>query len=356
MTRQNLLSIFFVALLLVVLYGIILILSPFLRPMFWAATIAFGFYPLYLKFLKTTGDNRNLASFLTTLLVFLIVVPIVLFAAFSIVHEAIVLYGWLTREIANGGTEAFIERLRQLPIVQKIDQSDLLQWDFLRDNIKKCLLSSISFLGNLTVSQALPIVRNLFFAVINFFLMLFLVFFFLKDGIKIYGFIYEITPLEEHVKKNVFTQLSDTFSAVLRGQIVTAFAQSILGGLSYWLLGLPLPLFFAGATFLAAMVPVFGAAMIWVPFVVYLLIIHSYTKAVILLLLGTFVISLVDNLLKPMLIGEKTKLPYLLLFLGILGGVQVFGIIGIFLAPTVLSLFFVLIKIYQERFFSHEAE
>ncbi len=182
-----------------------------------------------------------------------------------------------------------------------------------------------------------------------------MVFFFLKDGAAIYEFIYRITPLDEKTKRTVFTQLGDTFSAVLRGQLVTALVQGALAGVIYWILGLPLPLFFAGITFLAALIPVFGAATVWVPFTLYLVIIKEYPSALILFLLGIFVISLVDNFLKPYLIGGKAKLPYLLLFLGILGGMRVYGLMGIFLAPAVLSLFFVLIKIYQEEILAHKA-
>ena len=142
----------------------------------------------------------------------------------------------------------------------------------------------------------------------------------------------------------------ETFSAVLRGQLVTGIAQAVLLGLVFWLLGLPLPVFFAALTFLTALIPIFGAAAVWLPFVIYLVIFKLYVKALALLFLGTFLISAVDNFLKPLLIGEKAKLPYFLLFLGILGGIQVYGIMGIFLAPAVLSLFFVLIRIYRQKF------
>ncbi len=111
-----------------------------------------------------------------------------------------------------------------------------------------------------------------------------------------------------------------------------------------------LPIFFAALTFLAALVPVFGTPLVWFPFVIYLICLQQYGKAAALFFLGAFGISLIDNFLKPVLIGKKTRLPYLLLFLGILGGLQVYGLVGIFLAPAVLSFFFSLIKIYREKF------
>jgi predicted PurR-regulated permease PerM len=175
-------------------------------------------------------------------------------------------------------------------------------------------------------------------------------FFFLKDGHTIYRFIYEITPLDEVHKKKIFHGIKETFQAVIQGQIFTAFVQAGLAGLIFTCLGLPLPILFASLTFLFSMVPITGAATVWLPFVIYLLITSHMTKAVILLILGFFGISMVDNFLKPILIGEKTKLPYMLLFLGILGGLRVYGLMGVFLVPTLLSLMMVLLQIYRERF------
>jgi predicted PurR-regulated permease PerM len=98
------------------------------------------------------------------------------------------------------------------------------------------------------------------------------------------------------------------------------------------------------------MIPVVGSATVWVPFAIYLAIGQEWGRMAALLVLGTFVISGIDNILKPLLIGHKTKLPYSLLFLGILGGVQAYGLIGVFIAPAFFSLFFVLIKIYRDKF------
>jgi predicted PurR-regulated permease PerM len=176
------------------------------------------------------------------------------------------------------------------------------------------------------------------------------VFFFLKDGTKIIRFIYNATPLAESTKSELFKNLTETFDAALRGQVITSTAQSVLAGLTFWILGLPLPIFFALITFIATMFPFFGAALVWFPFVIYLFLKGHLIKAVILMVLGTLAISLVDNFLKPLIIGQGAKLPYLLLFFGILGGLEIYGLIGVFVAPIVLSIFFVLIKMAREEF------
>ena len=116
------------------------------------------------------------------------------------------------------------------------------------------------------------------------------------------------------------------------------------------ILGVPIPLFFTFLLFMTSLIPVLGAASVWFPIAVYLLIMHFYTKAIILFVVGFFVISLLDNIMKPAIIGERTKLPYFLLFFGIMGGMKFYGLMGIFLAPVVLSIFFALIEIYREKY------
>ncbi len=354
MTRDNIVSVFFGALLLFILYSTLLILSPFAHPIFWSAMTAFGFYPFYQQVLKRVGKRREIAALLTTVLIFLIFAPVILVIVTSLIREISNVYEWVMASVQAGGIDTMMDKINSIAWVEKIRDSDFFQTSIIHESLKKIALNLAEVSARFAVHQATVFTRNVFMAGIDFFLMTFLVFFFLKDGDTIYQFIYKITPLDAKTKRLVFTQLTDTFSAVLRGQIVTALVQAALAGIIYWILGIPLPLFFAGLTFLAALIPVVGAATIWVPITVYLLVMRDYTRASVMFATGVLVISLVDNILKPLLIGEKTKLPYLLLFLGILGGLQIYGLMGIFLAPAVLSLFFVLITIYQEKIFAEK--
>jgi predicted PurR-regulated permease PerM len=227
------------------------------------------------------------------------------------------------------------------------------QWEPLTQNATEWILNSSKAMANFAIAQAGTITKNLFFVVLNAVLMFFLIFVFLKDGRKIYEFIYQIAPLEESNRRIIFQQVNDTFSAVIYGQVLTSLVQSLVAGTIYWILGLPAPIFFAAATFFATLIPVVGAVGVWLPLALYLVTMQAYVKATVLALAGILVISVIDNLIKPALIGEKTRLPYFLLFFGILGGVKLYGLMGIFLAPTVLSLFFAVVKIYQENMRVH---
>ncbi len=350
MNRRQLISVFFIALLLYILFNVFFILSPFAGPISWGLIIAFTFYPFYEKIRNACGQNSTLAAGMVTALLLLALTPLVIFAFLLAVRETIHLYEWLTEFIKSGNAEQLYEKVRSFRIFKSIESLQLSPWDSLGTQLNQWVMDSFGTLGNFVLQHLTMITKNVIQATLNFFLTFFVIFFLFRDGHRIYSFIYEVTPLDEEHKKEIFGQLSETFSATLRGQLFTSLAQGMLLGFVFWILRLPLPVFFAAVAFLASMIPLVGTATVWVPFVIFLFLQQEIARAVALLVLGVVVISGIDNVLKPLLIGQKTKLPYSLLFLSILGGLQVYGFMGIFLAPAILSLFFVLIKIYRNNF------
>ena len=349
MTREQLISLFFIALLIFVIFQIFLIFAPFFKAIFWAAILAFGFYPLYARLKNTLKTHEIVAALLMTILIFLVVIPPVVLLIVNITGQTIDLYQLATNYVRTGELEKLIDQVRSFSAIQTVE-SRMVEWEPLKQTLSTWLLNTTRNFGDFVAGQVGVITKNVFFMILNIFLIAFFLFVFLKDGEKIYTFLYDIAPLEKENKKSIFGQMNETFGAVIRGQLLTSLTQAALAGTIFTLLGLPVPLLFAGATFIAALVPVLGPIFIWLPLVIYLGVQHYYAKAIILFFFGALVISLIDNIMKPALIGEKTKLPYFLLFFGILGGIKLYGIMGIFLAPVVLSVFFALIKIYQEKY------
>ncbi len=348
MTRNQFISFCFIFLLIFVAYQTLLIFLPFFSTIFWAAILAFGFYPLHDWLKKHSKLNETFSSFLMTMVIFLIVIPPFIFLIINITAQAIELYQFVSDYVRQGKLGHLIDEIRSLTFVQNI-QERVDAWQPLKENLSNWILNTSRSIGNFAANQVANLTKNVFFLALHLFLMFFLIFIFLKDGEKIYGFIYQIAPLEETNKKTIFQRLNETFAAVIRGQILTALIQSIVAGIVFTNLKLPLAIFFALLTFISALIPVTGAATIWAPLAIYLFLIKSYVRAGILFGFGLLVISLLDNMLKPALIGEKTKLPYFLLFFGILGGIKLYGLVGIFIAPVLLALFFTLIKLYQEK-------
>ena len=349
MKREQLISIFFIALLIFIIYQTFSIFSPFVKAIFWSAILAFAFYPLHDLFKKYCKMNDSLSALLVTIVIFLIVIPPVVILAVNVTGQAIELYQATVNYIRSGNLQTLIDQVRSFNWIQKIEQH-IVEWDILRGSLENWILTSTKALGNFTASQVGTISKNTFFLGLNVFLMVFLIFVFIKDGHKIYKFFYDVAPLDDHAKQSIFGHINKTFGAVIRGQLLTSLVQAILAGVMFYLLGIPLSLLFALATFITALIPVIGASGIWLPLAIYLFLQQAHTKALILFLFGVLVISLVDNVLKPAIIGERTRLPYILLFFGILGGIKAYGLMGIFLAPVILTLFFALIKIYQQTY------
>lgn len=349
MKREQFIAYFFIALLIFVVIEVIRIFSPFFDAIFWAAILTFAFYPLYTRLRSHLLGHETLAAVLMTFLIFLTVVPPLILVFVNLTTQAIDLYQLASNYIRDGRFEALVEQIRSWQIIEKIE-SNVMQWEPLKERTTEWILTSTKAIANFSVAQVGVITKNIFFVGLNMILAFVLVFIFLKDGQNIYEFIYQITPLTEKDKKAIFGQINETFAAVIRGQILTSLTQSAVAGLIFGLLGLPAPIFFAMVTFMSSLIPMFGTWAVWLPFVIYLVAAHEIAKAVILFVVGIGVISLIDNFMKPVLIGEKTKLPYFLLFFGIMGGLKLYGLMGIFLAPVILSLFFVVVKIYRESF------
>lgn len=349
MKREQFISFFFIAVLAFIIYEVFCIFAPFFTAIFWAAILAFAFYPLYAKLQKKFPKKKNSIALLMTVAVFLIVVPPLVFIIINMTTQIIEFSQWAYSYVRDGKLDQLIEQVRGLPWFQNI-RAHIVASQTVQDSLSSWFLGTAKTLGNLAAAQAGTFTKNIFFVLLNVFFMSFLTFVFFKHGENIYNFIYEIAPFEEETKKALFDQIHETFVAVIRGQLFTSITQAAVAGAIFTILGVPIPLLFTFLIFLTSLIPILGAASVWFPIAVYFLVMQLYGKAIILFVVGFFGISLLDNLIKPAIIGEKTKLPYVLLFFGIMGGMKFYGLTGIFLAPVVLSIFFALIKIYREKY------
>ena len=349
MKREQFISFFFIGVLAFIIYEVFKIFSPFFTAIFWAAILTFAFYPIYTRLRKIFPSRNSSIAFLMTVLVFLVVVPPLILVLINMTTQIIEFSQWAYSYVRDGKLEQQVEQVRQLPWFQKV-QTHVFASQTVRDSLSPWFLEATKKIGNLAATQAGTFTKNIFFVFLNIFFMSFLTFVFFKHGERIYNFIYEIAPFEKETKKALFKQIHETFVAVIRGQLLTSIAQASTAGILFAILGVPVPLFFTFLIFLTSLIPVLGAASVWFPIAVYLLAMHFYVKAIILFVAGFFGISLLDNIMKPAIIGERTKLPYFLLFFGIMGGMKLYGLMGIFLAPVVLSLFFALIKIYRGKY------
>jgi predicted PurR-regulated permease PerM len=348
--REKLFRVFFLAVFLYLLYQILCILSPFFTGILAAIVLSLIFFPLHRLILKSFRGQRNLASVLsTTLVIVLIVIPFTFF--FWLLLNEITQLGPVVKKFASTidqwrqeGTTIEIPWLRTLEVKLK-SVLDLSQVDF-----QKMITDTAAAIVKEIVNFGKKIPKNAFAFIVNMLGMIFTLFFLFRDGPYLLEKVKELVPMEKKHKDQIATQLYLTVTAVVRGVFIVSAAQGAVAGIGFAIAGVPSALVLGFATVFAAMIPLVGPGVIWLPVAIYYMFQGVTWQWIFLLLWGVLVVSLVDNFLRPLIIGSRAKLPMLFLFFGILGGVKMYGPMGIFLGPLVLALVMAFINIYREKY------
>lgn len=324
-----------------------LILKPFLSPVLLGVIFSIVFYPVYIKLLKFTKGKKGIASLVVCLLVTIIIIIPLIFLTGSIVSEIISLYERIDAAVQAGSYKdllPFLDDKTLQNLYQKVNRYLMaLQMD--TKNIFLNTLKESSYFG---ISMLTGSIKNLSLFIVNLFLMLFTMYYLLKDSNMIAAEVKGLIPLPEHQKERIFSRLKDIIYATIYGTLICGAIQGFLGGLAFWVLGLTSPVLWGVIMGLLAVFPVFGAFFIWLPASVILLIQGNYISAITLLLWGVFIISLIDNLIWPLLVSGRAMLHPLATFFSFLGGIIVFGPIGLFIGPFVFALFLILLDIVKE--------
>ena len=193
------------------------------------------------------------------------------------------------------------------------------------------------------------LLRNIFFFLVNLVVVIIALFVMFKDGERFLHWLIDILPMDQEYKHRIARQLYTTTMAVVRGILLTAVFQGLTGALGYWLAGVPAPALFGVLTSFAALVPFVGTSLIWLPLSAVMFFWKGYQTGLFVLIWGAVAVGLLDNLIRPVLIGKGAKLPIFLLFLGIFGGIKVYGPLGILLGPLLISCVIVFLQIYSEH-------
>jgi predicted PurR-regulated permease PerM len=352
-SRERLFAAFFFVVLGLLLYQLFLFLAPFLRPLAWAAILALTFYPLTTWLIRLFRGSRTIAASVLVLLVLILaVVPSILLGSL-LVSEAAGAYDRVQELVQSGELNHLIDQLKASRPGLLFDRLASPVIDSLNLDISQLLLGATSYVSTQIASQTGAIARNVLESVVSGALMLLALFFFFRDGERMSGAFRDLLPMDAEHKHAVFARVYDTLTAVVQSMVVNAVAQGLLGGFGYWAIGaLPFSTFLAFLTAIASFLPPFGAAFIWAPAAVYLMIVGNVVRGVFLLLWGLLVISMVDNIIRPLFIGGRARLPTFLLLFTILGGMSVYGFLGIFLAPVILAALLSFVDMYRELYAS----
>lgn len=307
------------------------VIEPFLKPLAWAVLVAVLLFPLQRRLTTLCRGRENLsAAVLTALVVLMFVGPLtalaVAFAA-QAGQLAELVPVWVARAEAmiTSGSVGWLARLQTLV---PVEAAELQQWAAAG---ARQLLQRAASAGGSAFLGAVG-------TILSFTVMLFLLFFFLRDGALIATSALRLVPVREERKDALVRQLTAVTQAVVVGTILTAIVQGLLLGIGFAIAGLPAPVVFGVIGGVLSVVPFGGTALVWVPGVIALLVAGDYTWGVFLAAWGAILVSSVDNFLKPLLISGRAEVPTLAVFIGVLGGLSAFGLVGMFLGPVVIAL------------------
>lgn len=332
------------AIFLVFFYLMFQMIRPFFDSLMWALVFSVVFFIPHGWLLEKTGRQNFSASLMLVVITFGILVPM-FFLAQLLVTELKETYKWV--ETALPGLREFDPA--DVPVLSTIWEYVSGYFSYNVDELERDFLSFLKGLSRTMVNYFSFAFVNVISFGFNFVVMLIALFFFFRDGQSILGKISNALPFDERERLRFFSQIKDMIIATLYGGLSVAVVQGLVGGTLFWLLGIHAPALWGTVMAFLAFVPVVGAGLVWVPAVIYFLIIGSTGKAFILLLFGGGLISMADYVLRPIVIGNRTRMNTLLIFLSVLGGLQYFGFVGIVVGPMVALTCLALINIYVER-------
>lgn len=335
----------FLVLIVGVTYWFFDLVRPFLMTIFWAVVLTIVFKPFHRWLLKKMPSKKGLAATVTTLAIFLVVLLPLSVIVLSVVNEGIGLVGKVNSgELDPNMVIKYVED--RIPIVQDFATSYGVDFEQLKGSVREAVANAGQWLGN----KALNTGQNFLGVAVEFFLMLYFLWFFLYDGERIMAAIIRALPLGDRDEKILFERFATVSRATLKGTAIVALAQGSLGGILFWAVGIDGPLFWAVLMTLLSLLPVGGAALIWFPAAVVLAIQGMWGKAIIVVAVGGLAIGLIDNLLRPLLVGRDTKMPDYVVLVATLGGIASFGLGGFVIGPIVAALFITVWEMVSEEF------
>lgn len=350
-SRQTLFRVFFFAVFAYLIYQLVLLFSPFVSALAGAATVVVLFQPIHRRILRMVKQRPTVAASLSTLLIIVLVVVPFMLLGWLVVRQAVDVMpqvrAW-TEEIQRPG-DPRLERL--LPqgladLVRRIDAA-LEGWGV---DFREVLTTGLEAAGAFAAQAGKAALGNVLGIVLNVIIVVLAVFFFFRDGARMIRSIVDLVPMELAHKDMVMRRIDETFGAIVRGSILTAVTQGILAGIGFTIAGVDYAVVLGLATCLFAFIPFIGAAGVWGAVTIWLFASGGTWQPWFVLAWGGLLVSLIDNFLKPILIGDRAKIPTFLLFFGILGGLKVYGLLGVFIGPLVLGLLLSFVTIYREQY------
>jgi len=323
----------------IALYLCWLMLQPFVVVLEWAAVLVIVFYPVHQRIAQRIG-RPGLSALVSCILV---VVIVLLPLAFIIAA--------LARELA--GSAETLQQVGPLFDPNSPRTSKILHWlqerGIIQSDPQQFLIEQARNALRALMGQTLGLLGNVLSTIVKGFFVVFTMYYLFRDGDKIVHALPGVLPLKRAQSEAILARTSQVISASVYGVVTIALLQGALGGLAFWILGVPSPILWSVLLALICMIPIAGSFFVWIPVALYLGLTGHWTKALLMSLWGGLVISTVDNFLRPRLMRQHTKLHELFVFFSVLGGMRIFGILGIVLGPVVLAVTIGLLNTFKPQ-------
>ena len=319
------------------------ILLPFYGAVFWGFILAVMFMPLNDYLLSKMPKKKNTAALLTLSVCLLIVIIPLIIVIIALTQESAALYQKiLTQGVSFDTSFQFI--ISRLPewAIDLLNHSGITSLAEFQQKISSSILQASQYIAG----KLFVIGQNILDFAIGFGIMLYLLFFLLRDGNELAARIRKIIPLANHHKTLLLIKFTGVIRATVKGNLVVAIVQGALGGLVFWFLGIEAALLWGAIMSVLSLLPA-GSGVIWVPVAIYFLATGAIMKGIILLVFGVLVIGLIDNLLRPLLVGKDTQMPDYLVLISTIGGMALFGLNGFVIGPVIAALFLTAWELYS---------
>lgn len=343
---------FFFAVFAFLLYQLLLIMSLFADAIIWAVSLSLVFVPVYRYMQRRIPGGRNRVAAITTALVLLLFMAPLITIFWVVVQQSAQVYPTVTAwlgQLHNG--ESFVDLLPSFmqqwwgQLNTYVDENPYLaQFD-----LEQFMLANVEAASRTMANFGAAAARGVLFGFVNLILVLVLMYFCFRDGERLLSWFYQIVPMPAQHVEAIALRVYQTINAVITGALMTAGVQGLLAIVGYLIAGVPLAMFFGVLTGISAMIPIVGAALVWVPITLFIFM-DSQGWGVFLAFWGLLLVSGIDNFLKPILIGSQARMPILLVFCAIIGGLNVYGFTGIIIGPILVAMLLAFISIYRDYY------
>jgi predicted PurR-regulated permease PerM len=326
--------IFFGVLLIGVTIAFVWLVRGFLHPIFWAVALGIVFFPMHTKVRDWLKGRDSLAAAASVILILLIVVLPLAAIITAMAGEAAALADRIAEEQMIGRAQLWITQRLPDPVLEWLASYEI---DIAR--LASQLSSSAISVSQFVATQAVAIGQNTIRIVVYFFLMLYLLFFFMRDGTRMVEGMVRALPFGDERERHLLERFAQVSRATIKGTLVVGIVQGTIGGILFAILGITGPVLWGVVMALFSIIPAVGPAVIWLPAAIILIVNGSIISGIVLIVVGAVVIGLADNMLRPLLVGRDTKMPDYLILLSTLGGLTAFGIAGVVIGPIIAAFF-----------------